>query len=340
LLLLASGFIAVGLAAVMALLPVPYAVLSPGPVVNTLGEHNDVKLITVTGHAVYPARGELDLTTVSVRGGPGDPMNLVSAVRAWLEPSSAVVPHDAVFPPGQTRQQQEQENAAEMTGSQEAATAAAMAALKVPFTTKITIAGFSPDAPAARTLKAGDVVRSVGGVPVADLDALRVQLQKVAAGRGVALTVERAGKPVEATVVTQADQGRTVLGVTVSLSYTFPFTVKIKIDDIGGPSAGMMFALGIIDTLTPGDLTGGRHIAGTGEIAVDGRVGPIGGIRQKMRGARGAGAEWFLAPSDNCEEVRGNVPDGMADVRVATLAEAETAVKAIAAGRTGSLPHC
>lgn len=339
-LLLASGFIAVVLAAAMALLPVPYAVLSPGPVVNTLGEHNDVKLISVTGHAVYPAKGELDLTTVSVRGGPGDPMNLVSAIRAWLEPSSAVVPHDAIFPPGQTKEQQDQENQAEMTGSQEAATAAAMGVLKVPFTTKITIAGFNPGAPASRTLKAGDVIRAVGGVGVGDLDALRAQLQKVAAGQPVAVRVERGGKDTDTTVVTQADQGRTVLGVTVGLAYTFPFTVKIKIDDIGGPSAGMMFALGIIDTLTPGDLTGGRHIAGTGEISVDGTVGPIGGIRQKMRGARGAGAEWFLAPADNCDEVRDNVPDGLTDVRVATLAQAQDAVKAIAAGKASSLPHC
>jgi PDZ domain-containing protein len=335
-LLLASGFIAVILAAAMALLPVPYAVLSPGPVVNTLGEHNDVKLISVTGHATYPAKGELDLTTVSVRGGPGDPMNLVSAIRAWLEPSSAVVPRESVFPVGQTKQ----ENAAEMTGSQEAATAAAMGALKVPFTTKIIIAGFSQGAPAERTLKAGDVILAVHGAAVSDLDSLREQLQKVKAGQPVPIRVQRDGKATDTTVVTEADQGRTVLGVTVNLSYVFPFTVKIKIDDIGGPSAGMMFALGIIDTLTPGDLTGGRHIAGTGEIAVDGRVGPIGGIRQKMRGARGSGADWFLAPADNCDEVHGNVPDGLHDIRVATLTEAEAAVKSIAAGTAGSLPHC
>jgi PDZ domain-containing protein len=339
-LLLASGFIAVVLAAAMALLPVPYAVLSPGPVVNTLGKHNDVKLISVSGHATYPAKGELDLTTVSVRGGPGDPMNLVSAIRAWLEPASAVVPRDSVFPPGQTQEQQDQENAAEMTGSQEAATAAAMGALKVPFTTRITIAGFTRGAPAAKSLKAGDVVVAVNGAKVADLDGLRDQLQRVKAGQPVTVRVQRGGKDSEATVVTQADQGRTVLGVTVNLAYVFPFTVKIEIDDIGGPSAGMMFALGIIDTLTPGDLTGGRRIAGTGEIAVDGRVGPIGGIRQKLRGARGAGAEWFLAPADNCDEVREHVPGGLRDVRVATLTEAEAAVKSIAAGRGGTLPHC
>jgi Lon-like protease len=309
-------------------------------VVNTLGEHNDTKLISVTGHAVYPAKGELDLTTVSVRGGPGDPMNLVSAIRAWIEPSSAVVPREAVFPAGQTKEQQEEENAAEMTGSQEAATAAAMAALKVPFTTRITIAGFSKGAPAAGVLKTGDVIVAVAGRKVPDLDGLRTLLQDVKAGDPVAVRVERGGKQLDAEVVTQADKGRTVLGVTVGMSYVFPFTVKIKIDDIGGPSAGTMFALGIIDTLTPGDLTGGKHIAGTGEIAVDGQVGPIGGIRQKMVGARGAGAEFFLAPKDNCDEVKDHVPDGLRDVRVGTLAEAETAVQAIAAGKAGSLPHC
>jgi PDZ domain-containing protein len=309
-------------------------------VVNTLGGSGKSSLISVSGHATYPAKGELDLTTVSVRGGPGDPMNLISAVRGWLEPSSAVVPRESIFPAGTTAQQQEQQNEAEMSGSQQAATAAAMAALKVPFTTKITISGFAAGAPAKGALAVGDVILAVGGTAVPDLDVLREQLQKVKAGQPVAVRVERAGAKRDAQVITEADQGRTVLGVTVSMSYVFPFSVKIKIDDIGGPSAGMMFALGIIDTLTPGDLTGGKHIAGTGEISVEGQVGPIGGIRQKMIGARRDGAEYFLAPKDNCDEVRGHVPDGMRDVQVGSLGQAEAAVKAIAAGTVATLPRC
>src|SRR5690606_10810906 len=129
--------------------------------------------------------------------------------------------------------------------------------------------------------------------------------------------------------------------VTLMTQYEdFPFDVTIQLDNVGGPSAGMMFALGIVDVLTPGEATGGEDIAGTGTIAGDGDVGPIGGIRQKLYGARDAGADWFLAPQENCDEVTGHVPDGLRVVSVDTLADALTAVDAIAHGDVDGLPAC
>ena len=118
--------------------------------------------------------------------------------------------------------------------------------------------------------------------------------------------------------------------------------VKVTMDggEIGGPSAGMMYALGTIDKLTEDDLTGGLTIAGTGTIDADGKVGAIGGIELKMKGALRDGATWFLAPSDNCSEVVGNVPDGLRDVKVSTLDEAYDALTAIARGDGDSLPRC
>ncbi|MDF7664201.1 Lon protease [Bifidobacterium sp. ESL0763] len=116
--------------------------------------------------------------------------------------------------------------------------------------------------------------------------------------------------------------------------------VSMHVDDIGGPSAGMMYALGVIDKLTPADETGGRVIAGTGTISKSGKVGQIGSIRLKMLGARRDGATWFLAPASNCDEVVGHVPAGLRDVRVSTLADAYKAVKAIGSGQGGLLPHC
>jgi len=121
-------------------------------------------------------------------------------------------------------------------------------------------------------------------------------------------------------------------------SYRFPFQVKISVGDIGGPSAGLMFALGIIDKLTPGNLTGGRFIAGTGEIAANGAVSPIGGIQQKMAGARAAGATIFLTPAANCPDTAGAVPQGLRLVKVSTLAGAMRDLKALSAG--GSVPSC
>jgi PDZ domain-containing protein len=139
----------------------------------------------------------------------------------------------------------------------------------------------------------------------------------------------------------RGDAGQTLLGVLIDPNYRFPIEVDIKIENIGGPSAGMMFSLGVIDKLTPGPMTGGRKIAGTGTIDSSGEVGPIGGIQQKLVGARDAGAEWFLAPADNCREVVGHVPAGLRVVKVSTLHEAHVAVETIGEGKdTSRLPTC
>jgi Lon-like protease len=154
--------------------------------------------------------------------------------------------------------------------------------------------------------------------------------------------VERGGQPVTATITPKDNgQGRFILGVMLKYLFTFPFTVDISLEKVGGPSAGLMFSLGIIDTVTPGDLTGGKHVAGTGTISPDGLVGPIGGIEQKMQGARAGGATMFLAPAANCQEVAGQVPEGLQVVRVENLAEARDAVERAGSGQdTSGLPGC
>ena len=101
---------------------------------------------------------------------------------------------------------------------------------------------------------------------------------------------------------------------------------------VGGPSAGTMFAIGIIDKLTPGALTEGKVIAGTGTISPDGKVGEIGGIQQKLIGARNAGAVLFLAPQSNCQDVIDHIPDGLTVASIATLSEAMTAINAFNTG--------
>nr|WP_277814844.1 S16 family serine protease [Galbitalea soli] len=132
-----------------------------------------------------------------------------------------------------------------------------------------------------------------------------------------------------------------ILGIAVGTSYTFPVPIKIQLQDVGGPSAGMMFALGIIDKLTPGELNGGKRVAGTGTIDSAGTVGAIGGIRQKMYGAARAGARYFLAPRSNCDEVVGHIPSGLHVYSVATLDDSLTALKAISSGKgLASLSSC
>ncbi|WP_338400166.1 S16 family serine protease, partial [Streptomyces graminilatus] len=144
------------------------------------------------------------------------------------------------------------------------------------------------------------------------------------------------------TTTKSADDGaeRAIVGISAGTDHTFPFTVDIKLADVGGPSAGLMFALGIYDKLTPGSLTGGKFVAGTGTIDDDGKVGPIGGIELKTVGARDKGAQYFLTPADNCAAAAKDTPDGLTLVKVGTIGDALNALKDIRSGDTGDLPKC
>jgi PDZ domain-containing protein len=341
-LLLVSMFATVLLLALIAMLPVPYVVLGKGPALDTLSAPGGKPLIEISGRTTYPTKGRLYLTTVSVLGGPGRPVSafpLATVLRAWLDPQQQVVPEEAVFPPGQTAEQAEKETRQEMTDSQTAATAAALAELAIPV--QISVGSVGRSAPAAASLKAGDVLVSVAGKAVSGYAPLRSALADVSPGTAVPVVVRRGGTEQTVSVTTtRSDDGRTILGIEPK--FTFPFKVNIQIEDIGGPSAGTMFALGIIDKLTPGDLTGGQFVAGTGEISPDGTVGAIGGVAEKMVGAHETGARWFLAPADNCDEVVGHVPDGLHVVRISTLHDARQAVEAIGAGGDAAsrLPTC
>lgn len=339
-LLLVSGTVAVVLAAVIALIPAPYAIYGPGPVTNVLGSVGTTRLISISGARTYQPKGQLDMTTVEVFGGPGRRLGLPQVLWAWVSRERAVVPEEQVFPPGQSEQQVETENAAEMSGSQQTATAAGLreAGLTVP--ESIAITQVSPTAPAARVLRAGDVVTGIDGAATADSAELRARVAALRPGQRVQVQVRRDGTATTVTTTTYGQDGRTVLGVGLDPTFRFPVEVDFAAGDVGGPSAGMMFALGIYDLLTPGDLTGGKQIAGTGTIDAAGTVGPIGGIAQKLVGARSAGAAWFIAPASNCDEVVGNVPDGLRVVRTSTLRESRTSIQTIAAGRGDSLPTC
>ena len=338
--LLVSGALTLVLGAIIGLIPAPYAIYAPGPVTNVLGNLGSKKLIKIEGAPTYQPRGQLDMTTIEVFGGPGRRLSLPQVLSAWLSRSQAVLPQDEVFPPGQTAEEAESEDAALMSESQQSATAAGLreVGLKVPET--VTISEVSPDVPAAKVLRAKDVITGVNGVPTADSAALRAAISALAPGAAVTLEVRRGGTTRTERTTTIGQDGRTLLGVGLDPTFRFPVDVTFATRDVGGPSAGLMFALGIYDLMTPGDLTGGEQIAGTGTIDPAGTVGRIGGIAQKMTGAREAGARWFLAPEDNCDAVVGNVPEGLRVVRMTTLHQARTAVEAIAKGEGSSLPTC
>jgi PDZ domain-containing protein len=336
LLVAAAGVLAALIVA--ATLPVPYVSLMPGPTLNTLGQLSGKPLIKVSGHRVYPTKGHLNLVTVSFIGGPQTHFNIFAALRSWLTPDNAVVPEEEIFPPGETAQQSQQQDTSEMTSSQQAAQAAALCQLNISYRTVDTIQGVETGKPAAGVLRKGDVIAAVDQTPVNCHHDAAALIRARRPGAPVTLTVSRHGHPLTARLRTVNVSGTPVVGVQVAESFVFPFTVDISVGSIGGPSAGMMFALGIIDKVTPADLTGGRFIAGTGEIEASGKVDPIGGIQQKMAGARAAGATVFLTPAANCADTAGAVPPGLRLIKVSTLNGAVAALKALGQGKP--VPSC
>ncbi len=338
--LLIAGIGVVASLVVALLVPVPYVALLPGPTYNTLGPLDGKPVIQITGHHTYPTTGHLNMVTVSYIGGPGasPPFNIFAAIQAWLSPHEAVVPQEELFPPGQTQAQVVKQDSEEMANSQQTAQAAAFCQLGIKFTILDTVQSTISGMPAAGKLHPGDVIKAVNGTPVGCHADAASMIHAVPAGHKVTLAISRKGHIQNISLTTVSSQGQTAIGVNVLESFRFPFTVKINIGDIGGPSAGMMFALGIIDKITPANLSGGKFIAGTGEITIGGAVQPIGGIQQKMAGARAAGATIFLTPAANCSDTVGAVPHGMRLVKVSSLSGAIAALRALKQGKP--VPGC
>jgi len=315
--------------------PVPYVVLDPGPTVDTLGtvgefgEDADTPVIEITGAEATTSAGQLRLTTVGVQS----EVNLLGAIRAWFRDDQAVVPRELVYPPGQSEEQVEQHNAEQFTRSQSSAEIAALRYLG-DYPLRVTVVDVIEGAPADGVLRAGDVITAVDGVKINDSSQLQQAISGQPAGTRLTIDYLRDGEAGTADVVTAASEdGTPRIGVQISHEIDAPFEVEIRLEDIGGPSAGLMFALGIIDKLHEEDITGGRIIAGTGSIDEQGNVGPIGGIPQKLVGAHRAGATVFLVPAANCAEAVANAPSDLTLVRVETLAGAMAELEALREGR-------
>jgi PDZ domain-containing protein len=320
-------------------IPVPFVSFSPGPVKDTLGAATkDKPVIEITGHETYPTSGELDLTTVSVTS-PNRDLTLPQAMRNWFDPHDDLFPRDIIYPPNESADQVQQQNTEEMTGSQDAAVAAALQQAKVPFSPKVSTV--SKGSPADGVLKPGDVILKVDGQAVSQVPQVGELVRKNKVGDNVTFLIRRGGAEQTAVVkagATPGDASRPMVGITIGVYSSVKVNVNLG-QSIGGPSAGTAFALAIYDKLTPGALLAGKHIAGTGTIDALGQVGAIGGIQQKIAGAKAAGATVFLVPAPNCGAA---LDSGVKDIRlvkITTLAEAISALKALASG-TGEVPAC
>jgi PDZ domain-containing protein len=236
------------------LAPLPYSVAQPGSTANVLGADKGQPVITIAGAPVRATDGELRMTTI-VATGPSVDVDLGDVIDGWFRTDRAVLPRDAVYPPGKSDAEVEKHNLQDMKKSQNVATQAALSYLgKDPAKVKVTL----------------------------------------------------------------------------------------TLADIGGPSAGLLFSLGIVDKLdgdgAGGDLTGGRTVAGTGTITPDGKVGEVGGVALKTQAAKRDGASVFLVPQGECSDAQAELPDGLRLIPVTTLKGAVDSLRALEMG--GRVPAC
>ena len=319
-----------------ALIPVPYVALRPGSVRPVSDQ------IVVAGTESFPPEQSVAFTTVNVGS-----VSLLEALAGWLDDDVDVLPEDHVRG-SRSAAENRRYNAQLMDTSKLTAVAVAQEYLGevVRITTSGTIVRKIYDAsPAAAVLELDDVIVAVDEEPVDEPDELGIVLQRGGPGATHTLTVERpAGSTTRidvevATVAAPKDRTRAIIGIEPEdriVDFDFPIDVTIDSGDVGGPSAGLAFTLAVIDALTPGELTGGRRVAVTGTIALDGTVGPVGGGAQKAVTVRNAGYDVFLVPSDELDEVREAVGDDLRVIAVDTLDDALAALASLG-GNAGSL---
>jgi len=334
--LIVAAFTTLLLLGVAFLLPVPFVKLAPGPTFNVIGQADGEDVIQISGTETFPTSGNLDMVTVLESGGPRGGLTFVDAIASWLDPNDAVVPRELIFPDDETGEDVQRRQAISFSTSQSDAIAAAMTYLEHPLVTQIVVTSVVSESPAAGVLKPRDEVVSIDSVEVTSPGQISEAIKSAPIGTTFALTINRAGEAMDVEVTSAPnpdDAAVPYIGIGVGIFYSAEFPIDFTLQDVGGPSAGLMFATGIIDKLTPGELTGGKFIAGTGTITPDGTVGPIGGIRQKLAGARHNGAVLFLMPEAHCAEASGHIPEGLTVVPVTSLGEGVQAIEDFNAGK-------
>lgn len=336
-----SGLVASLLIAVLTVFPSAFAIGGPGPTFDTLSNVNGTPLVEISGAPTFPASGELRLTTVSVSRAGSQPFTLGRVLAGWASPREYVLPEEYVFGSPDQATEVKQQAQSDWITSQESATVAALEELGTPVPATIRVAAVMDSSNAKGKLEKDDMLVAINGKAIVSYSDLTGALHATTPGDDVTVTVTRAGQRLDETFATKDDgTGRAIMGIYVDPTFDIPIDVTVQIDSVGGPSAGLMFSLGIMDKLTAKDELGGAKVAGTGTIDAGGDVGPIGGIRMKLFGARDAGAKYFLAPVENCKEVAGHIPAGLSVFSVDTLHDAYNAIEHIGAGDTADLPTC
>lgn len=326
-----SAVLFVVLAAVIALVPVPYVTWSPGGTYDLLGEAGGKPVISVSGAETFPTRGRLLMTTVALTAADST-LSLPEVFFSYWLPSREVLPRSSVYGVGDDVGDITEEETRQMTDSQSEAVVAALRQSGVEVIPWPMVQSVSSSGPASGRLQPGDLIQAVGGSTTTSTQAVLDKVADVHVGESVRFTVLRDGQQVEVDVTTRsttAEPEKPIVGITVTTGYTYKPTIEFAVDPaVGGSSAGLMFGLALVDRLTASNLVGDRVVAGTGTLGADGVVGRIGGVQEKIAAASRDGASVFLLPRDNCADV-GPVPAGLRIVPVDTLGEGVDALKAL-----------
>lgn len=313
------------------LIPTGFVIERPGQVFNVMGQIDGRPVISSSDLEVFESDSRFDVTTVSLVGNRESTPGWIQVLFAWADPSQIVLPLDEVYPPNRTTEEVRAESSAMMEISQQDSIAVALRDLGYEVPRSLYVSTVLEGTPASRLLVGGDFVLSANGVSVTTFEELRSQIQ-LSLGQPMEILVLRDGREIVIDITPEFKVDAYVIGAMIGYTYDFPVEISLQLGNVGGPSGGLMFALGIIDALTPGSLAGANHVSGTGTISPGGEVGPIGGIELKMIAARDSGANLFLAPAGNCNEVIDSVPEGLSVVAVRDLSEAKSAVEALAKG--------
>lgn len=338
-----SAALFVLLAAIIALVPVPFVSWSAGATTDLLSQDDGRDRVEISGVQTYPVTGQLRLTTVSVTRVDAQ-LTLPEAILSYWLASREVLPRGAVYPAGLSADQVRERETQMMDNSQDEAVAAALRAAKLPVSEVPQVAGVSKTGPANDKLKPGDFVLSVDRKKVATVTDVQKAVQDHQVGDSVVFGIRRDGVDQTVTITTTAANSAPntpVVGIRLTTGYLYAPSVNFHINsEIGGPSAGLMFALAVYDKVTPGDLVNGRSVAGTGGLSGAGQVEAIGGIQEKIAAAERAGSSIFFVPAPNCPDVAG-LSSTMRLVKVAALSDAIQALEALGdPARAPSVPGC
>jgi len=316
------------------LAPIPFVFFKPGVPDNVAG-----KIISIKDMKTYPINGKLFITSILVTN-PDSPVFGAETIVNWAIGPHVVLPRESVYPSITPAKKIERDSQGEMESSQATATAAALRYLGYEFKELFYISDIRDYSDALKKLEVGDFITEIEGKKINEIEEIRSSYAGKKIGDPLQITVEREDKSGNISTITtevrlvenldvpsETGEKKPAIGILVGTTARFPVDVEFNLPGVGGPSAGLIFSLGIIEKLTEEDLVRGRKIAGTGSITASGKVGGIGGIEEKMVGASRAGATIFLAPKENCPDIV-HVPRGLKVIPVSTLTEAIAALRA------------